>query len=62
MGSGAGNIKAVATLTEEQINKIHTEEKGDVLVNVKVGTALLECGCVRWLERDLPDLLCLCGW
>ena len=32
-----GDIKAVAHLTEEQLTKIHTEEKGDVLVNVEVG-------------------------
>ena len=31
-----GDIKAVAHLTEEQLNKIHTEEKGDVLVAVEV--------------------------
>lgn len=27
----------MAHLTEEQLAKIHTEEKGDVLVNVEVG-------------------------
>jgi hypothetical protein len=32
----SGNIRAEASLTEEQIKKIHTEEKGDVLVNCKV--------------------------
>lgn len=31
-----GDIKAVAHLTEEQLEKIHTEEKGDVLVAVEV--------------------------
>jgi acyl-coenzyme A thioesterase PaaI-like protein len=31
-----GDIKAVAHLTEEQLTKIHTEEKGDVQVAVEV--------------------------
>lgn len=39
-----GDIKAVAHLTEEQLAKIHTDEKGDVLVNVEVGCRSLWVG------------------
>ncbi len=53
-----GDIKAVAHLTEEQLTKIHTEEKGDVLVNVEVGGGrggiCVMCVCYIILPLSFP--------
>ncbi len=52
-----GAMKAEATLTPEQIEKIKTTEKGDVLVHVVVtdeaGVNPVECEvCWAWISKD----------
>lgn len=52
-----GDMKAVATLTDEQIKLIHSEDKGETYVNVKVtdetGEEVIECEALwAWILKE----------
>lgn len=52
-----GNLQAVATLTDEQIMRLETEDKGDISVQVKVtdesGAQPIDCNMIwAWVPKQ----------